>query len=410
MIVYRLFLALVLVLTVLGAPYGAAPANAATADEQDRRVMVMLKLGPEHFRAGSDYGSGYDDAMAEKARLRLARRIAREHRLTLVENWPMQLVGVDCVIMAIRDSRSLEAVSTELSAVPGVAWSQPLNEFEMQSAPASAYNDRLYAAQPAMERWHLSNLHRYATGRGVTIAIIDSRIDTAHPDFGGQNVSVQDFVPGNRRLAERHGTGVAGIIAARPNNAMGIAGVAPAAKVIGLRACWERLAGGATVCDSLSLAKAMTFALEHHTDVINLSLSGPQDRLLSTLISLGLSRGMTVIAAIDEEQAGISFPASVAGVVAVGDERLSARGANVYIAPGRDIPTTEPEGKWGLVNGSSFAAAHVSGLAALLRQLSGAPGAHMSASSALGPRGQIDACAAIARVSTLDAGACRLQN
>jgi len=390
----------------------ASPAFAAQTGgpDDDRRVMVMLKLGPEHYRADSEYGSGYGDAMAEKMRLRMARRIARDHHLTLLENWPMQLVGVDCVIMAVNDDRSLEAVAQELSAVPGVAWSQPLNEFQMQSAQPTSYNDRLYQAQPVNMRWHLSSLHRYATGRGVSIAIIDSRIDTAHPDLAGQNVRVQDFVPGNRQAAERHGTGVAGIIAARPNNAMGIAGVAPGAQIMGLRACWERPLGGMTVCDSLSLAKALTFALEHHADVINLSLSGPPDRLLSTLIGIGLSRGATVVAAVDETRAGTSFPASVAGVLPVGDERLSANRTSVYIAPGLDIPTTEPEGKWSLVNGSSFAAAHVSGLAALLRQLSGNHGSGLATVSALGPRGTIDACAAIARVSKLDAGACRLRN
>jgi subtilisin family serine protease len=132
--------------------------------------------------------------------------------------------------------------------------------------------------------------------------------------------------------------------------------------------------------------------------------------LLATLIGLGVSRGMTIVAAVDQGHPDHSFPSSVTGVLPVADERLSLRGAGVYIAPGRDIPTTEPEGKWSLVSGSSYAAAHVSGLAALLRQLSPGRGAGLSATAAMGPRGLIDACAAVARVSALDAQACRLRD
>lgn len=383
---------------------------AATSSELvqgPRQVMVMLKLGADHLQPGSDYGGDYGPAMSEKARLRLARRIAREHGLRVIESWPMQRIGVDCVIMDIPDGRSADAVATELTAVSGVAWSQPLNEFEMQgSGVPQSYNDRLYRAQPSSSRWHLASLHRFATGRGVTIAIVDSRIDQSHPDLAGRIASSPDFTPVKDRTAESHGTGVAGIIAARANNSLGIAGIAPDARVLGLRACWERPHGGSTVCDSLSLAKALNYALETHADVINMSLTGPHDRLLATLISMAIAHGSTVVAAVDERRPEASFPALVDGVIPVADERLSARGAGVYIAPGLDVPTTEPEGKWSLVSGSSYAAAHVSGLAALVRQLSGNHITNAQANSILGPRGPIDACAAIARLSRLDATAC----
>ena len=374
------------------------PADAAGT----RRVMVMLRLGAEHYRAGGDYGGAYGDAMGEQARLRLARRIAREHGLNVVEAWPMQLVGVDCVVMEIRDGRSPDAVAAELTALPGVAWSQPLNEFHMQAAaPAPAYNDRLAAAQP----WHLAPLHKLATGKGETIAIIDSRIDTTHPDLAGQIATMRDFTPPGRAAPERHGTGVAGIIGARAGNGMGIAGVAPGARILGLRACWERPYGGTTVCDTLSLAKALTFAIENRADVINLSLTGPQDRLLEGLIGLGLARGATIVAAVDAQNPRTSFPAFVPGVVPVAAARLSGGEPPVYIAPGQDVPTTEPEGKWSVVSGSSFAAAHVSGLAALLRQLSRS-GRGAASAVLLGPRGVIDACALVGRTARLDVSSC----
>lgn len=416
MMLIRYLMALLVAAVGLSAPAIALPDQSIEAampamPGDDRRIMVMLKLGAEHYRAGGDYGGPYGDAMGEKARLRIARKIAREHGLTLIEAWPMPLIGVDCVILSINDNRPTAAVATELSALPGVSWSQPLNEFRMQSAPegvaAHRYNDRLFSAQPSSARWHLASLHRFATGKGVTIAIVDSRIDTTHPDLAGQIAASPDFVIPRHPKAERHGTGVAGIIAALPNNTMGIAGVAPGARILGLRACWERPLGGNTVCDSLSLAKALTYALENRVDIINLSLTGPQDRLLQALIGVALQRGITVVAAVDSTRPQASFPAFVTGVVPVADERLSGGGAAVYIAPGRDVPTTEPEGKWSLVSGSSFAAAHVSGLAALLRQLAGPAGRRQSAGW-LGPRGTVDACAVIARVSRLDEAACEV--
>ncbi len=404
-----ILLALCLSFGCIPATVSAVQAAGESQQAEAPRILVMLRLGPDHFHSGSSYGGEYGDTISQAARLRFASKLAREHGLTLVDNWPMPSIGVDCIVMSVNDGRTAQAAAAELSKVNGVEWSQPINEFEMQSA-AISYNDQLSPAQPATSRWHLNSLHRFATGRGQTIAIIDSRIDTTHPDFVGQSIRVEDFVPGTSRSAERHGTGIAGIIAAKANNAVGIVGIAPGAKILGLRACWERAGAGNTVCDSLSLAKAMVFALEHKADVINLSLTGPSDRLLSTLITTGLSRGMTVVAAVDQDHPDQSFPSSLAGVIPVANERLSARRGSVYMAPGLDIPTTEPEGKWGLVNGSSYAAAHVSGLAALLRQLSARHGAGRSAVTALGPHGTIDACAAVARVSALDAGTCRSHN
>ena len=98
--------------------------------------------------------------------------------------------------------------------------------------------------------------------------------------------------------------------------------------------------------------------------MINLSLSGPPNVLLGRLIDAALARGVVVVGAVDPALAGGGFPASHKGVVAVAaDPRAGA-----FAAPGRDIPTTQPGAKFGLVSGSSYAAAHVSGLIALVRE------------------------------------------
>ncbi len=379
----------------------ASPARSQQIDDAaagQSRILVLLRLAPEHYRLNSDYGGGYGDDAMRVARNRLAKRIARHYKLTLVDNWPMRLLGLDCFIMSVPPGESPEAAAAQVSRDAGVAWSQPMHLFHVQGE-APSHNDPLFEAQPAAHEWRLADLHQLATGRGVKVAVIDSRIDTSHPDLAGQFSVVQDFAPEHGSAAEQHGTGVAGIIAAKADNRLGIAGVAPRAQLMGLRACWQTsgrsTTAPATVCDSLSLAKALHFAIEHDAQVINLSLSGPRDPLLGKLIEVGLARGAVVVAAFDRSQPDGGFPASQPGVIAVADESLAGAPSKVYTAPGRDIPTTEPGGRWYLVNGSSYAAAHVSGLVALLRERRAQTGGGLTLVSARAEGGAIDACATL---------------
>ncbi len=219
--------------------------------------------------------------------------------------------------------------------------------------------------------------------------MVDSGIDANHPDLAGQIAVNRNFVAGRAMAAEQHGTGVAGIIAARAGNGIGLAGIAPGAKILGLRACWQ--SPGKTQCDSFSLAKALYFAIDQKAAIINLSLSGPDDRLLRELLKTAMAKGETVVAAFDRSQADGGFPASVPGVIAVTDASLAGSRSHVYIAPGRDVPTTQPGGRWFLVNGSSFSAAHVSGLFALLRQRGSSISPTLVAHG-----GYVDACATMA--------------
>ena len=87
------------------------------------------------------------------------------------------------------------------------------------------------------------------------------------------------------------------------------------------------------------------FAIDHNAQVINLSLSGPPDPLLGRLIDVALSRGMVVVGASDPHMPDGGFPASHPGVVAVSDDP-STTVPGVFIAPGRDTPTTQPGGRF----------------------------------------------------------------
>lgn len=366
----------------------ASAAQADPAIPADRQIMVMLRLAPPHMRTGADYGGGYGEDATRGGRQRIAARLAADHGLTLIQNWPMPLLGVDCFVMGIPEGRSAADAASEIARDKAVAWSEPIALYKGE-AEAPAHNDPLFAAQPAARQWQLARLHRQVTGRGIAVAVIDSGVDVRHPDLAGQVALSRNFTDRPPAI-EAHGTAVAGIIAARADNKVGIVGIAPEARILALRACWQ--ATDQTLCDSLSLAKAIQFAIERKADIINMSLSGPPGRLLATLLRLGLDRGSTLVAAYDPALADGGFPASLPGAIAVSDRADAGRLLSVYVAPGRDIPAPQPGGRWSLVNGSSFSAAHVSGLFALLREERG--GRARLASSRPGG-GEIDICATL---------------
>lgn len=380
-----------LVAAVMLATGADAQQHTSDAAAEPHRILVMLRMAPPHYRSNQAYGGSYGDAASAAARRRTARAIARRHDLALVDGWPMPLLGVDCYVMDVPANRPLGETIAQVAQDPLVAWSEPLEIYHSQSATVRT-SDPLFRVQPAASQWHLADLHRIATGRGVTVAVIDSKVDVLHPDLTGQFVANEDFV-GNRSPPERHGTGIAGVIAAKAHNGIGISGIAPGAHLMALRACRQNTTG-VTLCDSLGLARALQYAIEHGADVLNLSLSGPPSRLLTRLIGIALARHMSVVASYDADLPHGGFPASLPGVIAATDKSLQSWPSRLYGAPGRDVPTTEPGGKWNLVNGSSYSAAHLSGLIALVRQAHGA-----SIDFARAANGWVDACATLLETS-----------
>ena len=378
-----------------------------------RQVLVMLRLAPPHFRPGVDYAGSYDSRVGRDARRRVAEALADQYQLSIIDDWPMPVLGVDCFVMQARNPLPMEGLVEKLSSDPRVESAQSMNLFHVL-----AYNDPLYSLQPSAKLWHLAEIHRIATGRNVRVAEIDTGVETDHPDLSGRIALSKNFVDARSEVAETHGTAVAGIIAATGNNGIGIVGIAPDARLIALRACWETAGrDAAAVCSSFTLAKALQFALSADAQVINLSLGGPRDRLLERLLDTALSRGITVVGAADPVTADGGFPASHRGVLAIAGDDAHDVAKDILRGPGQDIPTTVVDGKWNFVSGSSFAAAHVSGLVALLREL--APDLQplrirevlaprdMSGAAVYG-RDIVDACAAVERTAGTCACACAL--
>ena len=185
------------------------------------------------------------------------------------------------------------------------------------------HDDPLFGVQPAAAEWRLNDMHAAATGRDVRVAVVDSGVQLDHPDLVGQVVGHASFAGDREERAETHGTAVAGIVAARADNHLGIAGVAPEARLLALRACRE-VSARETTCSTLGLALALHAAIDRSAQVINLSLGGPFDRLIEQLVGAALTRGIPVVAAADRTLSAGGFPASVPGVLAVVDENGGA--------------------------------------------------------------------------------------
>jgi Subtilase family len=388
-----------------GARGGVAPAapaaTAAGGDAVDGQVLITLAAASRPFWE------------------RITHQLEVAYHLRAESGWPMRTLGVRCVVFDVPRGGSLERTVQRLAADPRVESAQPVYVFA-----ALGGSDPYLSLQHGADALRLEPVHRWATGRGVKVAVIDTGVDFHHPDLVGRIVTTGDFVAGDRDGFDRdvHGTAVAGILAAAADNDVGIAGVAPEAELLALKAC--RQSGpdaAAAVCDSFSLAKALDFAVAAGARVINLSLAGPRDPLLARLIDTALGRGVTVVAAARDDGAdgGEGFPASLDGVIAVrsagapGGAAVPTDGGRMLLAPGVDILTTVPGGGYDFFSGSSMAASQVSGVVALLleREPSLAPARvarllrESSRAPAADPDGgggvveaQIDACGAVSEL------------
>jgi hypothetical protein len=396
-------LCMVAMTTFARAPVGDG-AMAARVDASERQILVMLRAVPPHFRPDINYVQGYEARIRQGAQRRIAEDLAQRHALKVVTAWPMPALGIDCFVMEAQSSDAIAHMVEEIARDTRVESAQAMNVFHVL-----AHNDPLYPLQPGARLWHIAEVHKITTGRDVRVAEVDTGVEVDHPDLRGRVAVARDFVETPAPAAEVHGTAVAGIIAARADDGIGIAGVAPEAKLFALRACQQASHETTATCTSYTLAKALQFALDQDVQVINLSLGGPRDRLLERLLDAALARHIVIVSAIDTRVGGGGFPASQPGVLAVSGETIGSLPAGTLVAPGRDIPTTTPGYTWSFVSGASYAAAHVSGVVALLlereptmdaAQVRSALASGGGPGALLGAPVMVDACAAIARTTS----------
>lgn len=299
----------------------------------------------------------------------ISARLAREYDVAADPRVPLALLDGVIVRLRLKQGQSLDALLAGLSADPDVELAQPNYDYRVSQKTTSPPT----APQYAGETIRLEEAHRTARGKGVMIAVIDTGIDTGHPELADAIAGIFDAVGSGPATAELHGTEIAGILAARDK----LTGVAPEAKLLSVRAFSGGKAKPAQ-SSSFQLLKGIDWAFSSGAKIMNMSFAGPMDPLLERIIKTAAAKGVIFIAAAGNNgpKAPPAYPAAYPDVIAVTatdeDDKLYAKANHGdYIsvaAPGVDIVVPALKGRYGLASGTSMAAAHVSGIAALLLQ------------------------------------------
>ena len=202
------------------------------------------------------------------------------------------------------------------------------------------------------------------------VAVIDSAIDAGHPDLAGAVVEQFDAA-GRRDRPHVHGTGMAGAIAARRK----LMGVAPGARILAISA-FSPDANESPQATTQHIIAGLEWAIKKGARIINMSFAGPYDPMLQLALKNARERGVVLIAAAGNlgSKSPPLYPAADPNVIAVtatdaDDKHFSQANQGPHVAvsaPGVDVLEPAPNGGYQLTTGTSVAAAHVSGVAALL--------------------------------------------
>jgi Subtilase family len=373
-------------------PMLQSPEHYIIAAVENERTGVLGHAGssPRGYDGIATYGPS-------PQALQIMKAVENDYGLREVTAWPIQPLHMHCAILELAPSADRATVLAALSADARVRLAQPLQEFATRSV---VYNDPYVGLQRGFAQMDVANAHLWSRGEGVTVAIIDTGADTRHPDLRGTIAVAANFVDADEAQfrSDRHGTEIAGVIGAVANNRQGIVGIAPGAHLMIFKACWQLRADRDDArCNSFTLAQALVAALDARAQVVNLSLAGPADPLLNDLIREGLRRGVVFVGAAAPGSAAGEGLLHQPGVIEVASVETGAALSDVIYAPGREILTLLPGGRYDFASGNSLATAHVSGAVALLlaknHRLSAGTVEHLLRASE--QASSIDACAAV---------------
>ena len=359
---------------------GAAAKSSAAASMNSQRDIVLAVANPldtpgthagssllgyvppGHYGAGQRAVSQLDD-------------LKQRYGLREVVGWPIKALGLFCIVVEPPAGADRDALLQNLAKDERVKLAQPLQDYEVYADPQQGphkYNDPYADLQRGFVETDAAVAHETSQGGGVHVAIVDTGADLAHPDLKGRIADTHNAVDNDAAAFDRdaHGTEVAGIIAAMGDNHQGIVGIAPKAQLTIYKACWYSDRNAGARCNSFTLAKALAGVLDTDARVVNLSLGGPADPLLGKLLDELLRQKRIVVAARPPDGDAKGFPDNAPGVIVVRSSTSTPAPPGVVSAPGSDILTTQPNGGYDFTSGSSMAAAHVTGIVALLLSIS----------------------------------------
>ncbi|NEU98750.1 S8 family serine peptidase, partial [Bradyrhizobium uaiense] len=293
--------------------------------------------------------------------------LARRPGLARLASTNLPLLGTTTGLLRVAGNRSTDAVSREFASDGSVRSVQPNYRYALQDQkPAAGGSD---PAQYPAAQLHLAAAHRLARGMNVTIAVIDSGVDAAHPELANTVADTFDAL-GSKEGPHAHGTAIAGAIAARVR----LTGSAPEVRILAIRAFGAAAAGAESTC--YVLLRSLDYAVAHGAQIVNMSFAGPKDALIARAVAAAAARDVVLVAAAGNggPTSPPLYPAALPDVIAVsgidaGDRLMAASNRGSYVAlaaPGADILVPVPDGKYQVMSGTSFSAAFVSGIAALV--------------------------------------------
>ena len=291
-------------------------------------------------------------------------QLASDHGLTRVEDITIALLNQRIVKFQVAAAKR-KSVAAELSRDGRVEAVQPNHLYVLGSSQPSQY---------ALEKLNLDEVHKYADGTDIRIALLDSGVNQQHPVFGGLQIEQFDATDGQVSKQDGHGTAVASLIAAQT----GMTGIVPNADLLSARTFtyssrWRRMVG-----ETYYLLQGLDWAVLKGARVFNMSFAGPEDGLMRAALTATMKTDAVIIAAAGNNgaKAAPAYPAAYDGVIAVTatDQRNrlyrhANRGKYILVAaPGVNILAADGQDGYSRKSGTSMAAAHVTGIVALMLQ------------------------------------------
>lgn len=311
-------------------------------------------------------------------------------------------------------AKNLQAKLANLKIYPDIEMSVgPINEVDGNARPGSGGG----TTQPTQSLpWGISKIkapqaHATTKGAGVKVCVVDTGVDSTHPDLKNNLIGGVNFVVIKGKIDSTkwnddngHGSHVAGTIAAE-DNSIGVIGVAPLAKIFAVKVLDSR--GSGYMSD---VTDGITSCVTHGTHIINMSLGGTGDPTadspLKTAILNAQAAGVEVVVAAGNEgqDSRNTVPAGYPSVIAVAATDINNNfpswsnfglDNNDYSAPGVNISSTWKAGAYRTISGTSMASPHLAGVVALKKSVANAAlvAVDLGVSSSIQGLGLIDAAA-----------------
>src|ERR1700704_6430498 len=341
-----------------GGTGGVSGKNKSSAPRRNA-AQTVLNLRTIAGEIVAEIDGSLSDAQADE--------LSRRHGLARLASQNFPLVGSTIGLFRVTDRRTVEVVSRELATEASVRSVQPNFRYVLQDQKAALTEGD--PAQYAIAKLRLPQAHTLAYGANVIIAVIDSGIDVKHPEFANAIADNFDAL-GSKEGPHVHGTGIAGAIVSHAR----LMGSAPAARILAIRAFGAAPKGAEST--SYVILKGLDYAAAHGAQIVNMSFAGPKDPLIERGIAATIAKGIVMVAAVGNAgpKSPPLYPAANTNVIAVtatdAQDKLFAasnRGGHIAVAaPGVDIFLPAPDEKYQMTSGTSFSAAYVSGLAALM--------------------------------------------